>query len=256
MSQPAPAQQARERDRVVVREAAVAPVVGRDADGHRPLLRPHGAAGGEDLEREARAVLERAAVLVGAHVRQRRQERRQQVAVRHVDLEEVEPGRGRAPGRGHEVVAHRVHVGARHLARDLVDAGAVGQRGRREQRPVALVERLVLGLPHELRRALAPRVPELAADLRVRRGRGRSRRSAATPSCARRGTGRRSPGVIRPSAETQIISVITSPAPPIAARAEVDEVEVARRAVDRASTCPSATRRRGWPARGRAAGTA
>ncbi len=79
-------------------------------------------------------------------------------------------------------------------------ARQVRQRRRRDQRPVALVERLVLALPQQLRRALAARVPELAADRRAASARGRSRRSASTPRCARRGTGRRSPGVIRPSA--------------------------------------------------------
>ena len=42
------------------------PVVGRDADRDRLLLRPGGADGAEDLERVAHAVLEAAAVFVGA----------------------------------------------------------------------------------------------------------------------------------------------------------------------------------------------
>jgi hypothetical protein len=52
----------------------------------------------EHLEREARAVLEAAAVRVGAPVRQRREEARQQVAVRHVQLDQVEAGRVGARG--------------------------------------------------------------------------------------------------------------------------------------------------------------
>ena len=43
-------------------------------------------------EAEARAVLQRAAVVVGAAVVERREEVRRQVAVRAVDLDEVEPG--------------------------------------------------------------------------------------------------------------------------------------------------------------------
>ena len=46
----------------------------------------------EDLEREAQAVLERAAVFVGARVGQRRDEARQQIAVRAVQLQHVEAG--------------------------------------------------------------------------------------------------------------------------------------------------------------------
>jgi len=45
-----------------------------------------------DLEREAHPVFERAAVLVGAAVGERRDEGRQQVAVGAVQFEEVEPG--------------------------------------------------------------------------------------------------------------------------------------------------------------------
>ena len=41
------------------------------------------------------------------------------------------------------------------------------------------------------------------------------------------------PGVMRASAETQVISVNISPAPPMRARAVVHEVPVARHAVDR-----------------------
>ena len=49
-------------------------------------------------------------------------------------------------------------------------------------------------------------------------------------------------GVMRPSGETQAISVNTSPAPPMRARAEVDEMEVVRRPVGALNTSPSARR--------------
>ena len=49
----------------------------------------------EHLEPEARAVLERAAVLVGALVVERRQELGQQVAVAAVDVDDVEAGLAR-----------------------------------------------------------------------------------------------------------------------------------------------------------------
>src|SRR2546430_12248768 len=54
---------------------------------------------------------------------------RQQVAVREVDLEDVEPRLLCHPRRPHEVVAHRVHVAPVHLAGYL----AVGEVGRSEE---------------------------------------------------------------------------------------------------------------------------
>ena len=166
MSQPAATQPPRERDRVVAVEAALDPVGGADAHRHRLLGRPHRAAGGEHLEREAsrgRAPYSSSRTLVSGD-----RKRREQVAVRHVELEQVEAGRVGAPCRRHELVAHRVHVRARHLARHLADARQVRQRRRRDQRPVALRQRLVLALPQQLRRALAARVAELRADRRAR----------------------------------------------------------------------------------------
>jgi hypothetical protein len=45
----------------------------------------------------------------------------QEVAVRAVQLEEIETGANRHPRRGDELLAHGVHVAASHLARDLAD---------------------------------------------------------------------------------------------------------------------------------------
>ena len=63
--------------------------------------------GPDDLEDEARAVLERSAVFVRAIVDGRAQELRDQVAVGAVQLDAVEAGLARAPGalgkRGHDL---------------------------------------------------------------------------------------------------------------------------------------------------------
>ena len=59
-------------------------------------IKPRGA---DDAEREAAARLGRSAVLVGAAVRERREELVEEVAVRGVDLDDLEAG-GDGPARG------------------------------------------------------------------------------------------------------------------------------------------------------------
>jgi hypothetical protein len=68
------------------------PSRGRDAHRDRLVLQARRAHRAQHLEREAQATLEAAAVLVGAPVGERREERGQQVAVGHVHLDEVEAG--------------------------------------------------------------------------------------------------------------------------------------------------------------------
>ena len=160
------------------------PVVGGNADRDRLRRRPDRPHGMIDLERKAHAVLERAAVRVGAAVGQRRDERRQQIAVRTVQLEQIEAGARGHVRRPHELVPHRVHVGARHLARHLI-ARRPRDRRRADDRPVVL------------RPAAHPRLPSRAASilsaLNVRAAcrswrrspRGRNRRCASTrASCS------------------------------------------------------------------------
>ena len=116
----------------------------------------------------------------------------------------------------HELIANHVHVGPRHRARHLVPR-AVGDRRRRDHLPVA-----------NRRAAARPSPPTSTASIpcapsarsgrpsRTRRAHGRTRRSASRPRRASVAYMPAHPGVIRPMSDTQIISVITSPAPPSA----------------------------------------
>ena len=97
---------------------------------HRLVGRPGRAHRVEHLEREPQPVLQRAAVLVGALVRQRGEERGEQVAVGAVQLEQVEAGLARrAAAAATKSVDDLVQLGPGQLPRDVA-AGAVGQRRR------------------------------------------------------------------------------------------------------------------------------
>ena len=188
-SQPCAFEHARDLHRLVGRRRrpacqSVAEMRTRD----RLLRGPRRAHRVEHLEREAHAVLERAAVLVGAPVRERREEARQQVAVRHVQLEQVEAGplgaarrrarsrRARGPCR-----ARSIARGDRAVRRDTAaaTARAIGQLPSRERR---------VALPRE--RASSPCGPRARAGARSSRGvcactKSTMRRQAATCSSAR-----------------------------------------------------------------------
>ena len=158
---------ARDLDRVLRLHAVRPdPVMRRDAHRHRPLVRPHLAYRTQDFEREAHAVLERAAILVGAPVGERRDERRHQVAVRVVQFQPVEADARGALGRTYELVADRVHIGARELAWHLV-LRRPRHGGGADDLPIVGCERRVRFLPAELGRAFWSRMAELDRDLRV-----------------------------------------------------------------------------------------
>ena len=93
-------------------QAAVDPVGGGDADPDGEVGGEGGADGADDFEREACAVGEEAAVLVGAGVGERREELVGKVAVGGVDFGEEEAGGGGAVGGGGEVGDDFVHAGA------------------------------------------------------------------------------------------------------------------------------------------------
>ncbi len=107
-----------DHDGVVGREAGAVgrPVGRRNAHRDRQPRRPGGAHRRENLERVAHPILERAAVVVAAKVGERREEARQQIAMRHVELEPVEAGLRGPLGRSHEGVPDAFHFGAIHGA--------------------------------------------------------------------------------------------------------------------------------------------
>ena len=84
------------------------------------VLGPCGADGADDFEGEADAVVEAAAVLVGAVVREGREEFVEEIAVGGVDLDEVEAGGEGAMGGGGEVGDDLVHAGAVESGGDRV----------------------------------------------------------------------------------------------------------------------------------------
>src|SRR5262245_13268673 len=79
-------ERAGEDHRILDTQSALDPVVAADAGSEGDRARHHGADGGGRLQRKAQAVLELAAVVVTAFVRQWREELMQQVAVRGVQL--------------------------------------------------------------------------------------------------------------------------------------------------------------------------
>ncbi len=119
-------EQACDLDRFVAGHPAVRPIGRRDANRHRLLVRPRLAHRPERLEREAHAVLERTAVVVGAVIGERRDEARQQIAVRGVHLDHVEAGAVGALHRADIVGDHLVHVRSGHFPRHNA-MGVVGQ---------------------------------------------------------------------------------------------------------------------------------
>ena len=140
-------QHSRDRDGIVRLHSAWHPVDRADADAHRLLVGPHRAARVEDFEREPHAIVERAAVLVGARVRERRDERREQISVRHVDFEQIEARIARETGGVGEGGDGAVHVGARHLARHGAAVRKVRNRRRGDKRPSTFRQRLVVAFP-------------------------------------------------------------------------------------------------------------
>ena len=95
--------------------AALGPVGGAQAHEEGQVVGPDVPHGADDFEQQPGAVFEGAAVVVGARVRQRREELVQQVAVRGVDLHSVEPRDLRAAGGGGKGAHHAAQfVGAHH----------------------------------------------------------------------------------------------------------------------------------------------
>ena len=193
---------AHEREALLGLDAGALERVGRDADRDRGVV-AHGLAHAlERLQPEARAVLERASVRVGAVVVAGREELRRQVGVRAVDVDDVEAGLPRpecggdpvvlrAPdvrelhGLGHDErlvlardLARRQRHGARLAALDMDAAVPELDRGERSVR-VRLIR-------HQAQRAHVAVVPQARRDERIlvalradRAVLGRNRRPAA-----------------------------------------------------------------------------
>ena len=154
----------------------------------RPVGRPDGAHRLDHLEREPHPALERAAVLVGPPVGQRREELVQQVAVRGVQLDDVEAG-GRAPAGPRRRTPRGPRPAPRRSARAAsASPGPTGTVARRHRRPRRLARPGVLG-GH--RAAAVPGAP--AAGLARRRARAGCRRAA--PSACRKSAIRARPGM-------------------------------------------------------------
>src|SRR2546430_10163311 len=88
--------------------------------------------------------------LVSTVVRERGDEACQKIAVREVDLEDVEARLLRHARRPHEVSAHGGHVGPVHGAGDLA-VGKVGDGGSGDDLPIVLREPLLPSDPREAR---------------------------------------------------------------------------------------------------------
>ena len=193
------------------------------------------------------AVLEAAAVLVGARVRQRREELVQQVAVRGVDLDDAKPGRAGAHARRRE--SRRRPRGSRRRrarsapARRRANGIALGATGC--QPPSAIASRppprhgaSVLAL----RPACASWIPATAPCASTKRA---IRAHASACASFQMPV---SPGEIRPSAHDRGRLDEHERAPPTARLPEVDEVPVVRHPVVGRSTGTSARRRCGCAA--------
>jgi len=129
----------RDQGDVLDPQAALGPVGRRDAHEQRTVVGPHRADRVGDLDEQPGAVLERAAVLVGPRVRQRRQELVEQVPVRGVQLDDVEPCGQRAPGSRGERTGQVGDLGGAQGG----GCGAPGERerGRADRGPAAVGHR-------------------------------------------------------------------------------------------------------------------
>ncbi len=87
--------------------------------------RQRGPDGPRHFERKPHPVLETAAVFVGTEIRQRRQERLQEIAMRHVKLDDIKARQYGPASRGDERVAHAAQP---FLAQGNRGLKAVGER--------------------------------------------------------------------------------------------------------------------------------
>ncbi len=151
--------------------------------------------------------------------------------MRAVELQEIEPGAVGGLGGPYELLAYGRESGVVERVRHLVDARAVRQRRGSVQRPVALRQGLVDAVPHEAGGALAAGVAYLGAD----GGAGRTRvhevgDAPPGPFVLGRVQTGAAGGDAAPLADADHLGHDQARAAE-GAGAEVDEVEVAGRAV-------------------------
>ena len=216
MSQPCALSIARDRDGLLGLDAAGHPVHRADAHAHRLVRRPDRPARVEDRQRKAHAIFERAAELVGPLVGERRDERRQQIAVRHVHFEQIEAGAIRALCGG---ARSRLRPRACRRASSRAGPGCgPGSTAAATRTPAASRRRPAARcrLPTDAASRLFGR--RARAECRSSRdsARARSRRSASTRRHARAAYRPAHHGEMRASRDTSVISAMTRPAPPIA----------------------------------------
>ena len=154
----------RDGRRLLLVPAALGVVGSGEPHQHGNLGADGGAHLAHDAQQKPRAVFERTAVLVVAQIAQGRQELVEQVAVRCVQLEQVEARFDRADRRPHEVGNHLVDARRIEGNRRVVVAEGNGRRGHRG--PPAVFHghgSVAPGTPFRPHRRLAPRVGELDA---------------------------------------------------------------------------------------------
>ena len=140
------------------------PVGGRDAHAHRQIGRHCGTHGIEHFERKAHAVFQRAAVVVDAVVRQRRQELVQQVAMRGMQFDDIQAEAGGAAGGVDEAVADTGEAGLIECHRRWL-VGQVRDGGRCHRLPAAGLRRdQRAAIPGCCARGLASRMRQLDAE--------------------------------------------------------------------------------------------
>jgi len=89
--------------------------------------------------------------------------------VGEVQLEPIEAGADGSNDGLHMLIPHQIHVFSGHLPRHL-GVGAVFDGRRADDLPIALVERVGVGVPRQLGGALSTGMTDLDSDLRLRMG--------------------------------------------------------------------------------------
>ncbi len=202
------------------------------------------------LKWKPHAVLETAAIFVGALVGERRDERRHQVAVRVMQLEPVKAGTLRHLRRADELVAHSVHVRACHRPRRLVLRPQAHRRGPITVQLPDGSGASIVSQPSWVE-PLGPEWPSWMAKFSVAFGVDEIDDPLPRGFVLRAIKPRAKPGVIRPSGDTQSLSK-DQPCPAFGALGN-SEPDASRRGYRRPrGTAPSATPQPGFSIRCRA----